>query len=198
MHNKKWSNNLKKSLTMIMITAILIPNVVNAASPNEYFKKNSPNLTKLELGKDLKAEMLKIQDGVDTKTNKEVSIIVEFKSEPLVQSKNSSQKMSSQEKIKLDNVNKEHETFKNFLNNKDESTTFSNKPKVEHEYKNTFNGVSMKVKGTDIEKLLESGVVKTIWKDESLKLELPKDTKSSDITPYMSNSKPLIGVDKLH
>ena len=181
---------------------MMLPNIGHALSPNEYLEKNSPDFTKQQLSKslntELKAERAVIQEGVDTKTDKLVPIIVEFKSDPLVQSKNTPSKMSAQQKSKLDNINKEHEEFKKFINNADGPTQFSNKSKVEHEYKNTFNGVSMQIKGTDIEKLLESNVVKAIWLDEAVELELPKETKSEQATPFMSSSKPLIGVDKLH
>ncbi|MGL6107105.1 S8 family serine peptidase, partial [Romboutsia sp.] len=198
MHNKKWSNNVKKTLTVVMVGAMMLPNIGHALSPNEYFEKNSTDFTKIELNKDLKAERVKIQEGINTNSEELISVIVEFNTAPLVYSKKSSPNMSQDQKVKLEKIKKEHKKFKDLVGNKQKANQFSTAPIINHEYTNTFNGASIQIKGTEIEKLAESDVIKAIWKDETVKLELPKETKSSEITPFMSSSKPLIGVDKLH
>ena len=196
MHSKKWSKGLKKMLSIGAVSVMLIPTVSQAIP-------NSTNSTKItsEFTNQLNLNPIAIQEDVDTKTNEEISIIVEFKTLPLaVQKATSKATIYSSEKT----INEEHDKFKLFLNNMSkEQTTHSIGYEIDHEYTHLFNGVSMKIKGSDVEKLLKSGVVKTIWNNGKVKLDLPKEDESkqksaSEIDPLMSDSVPAIGVDKLH
>ncbi|MGL5346746.1 MAG: S8 family serine peptidase [Peptostreptococcaceae bacterium] len=190
MHIKRWSKSLRKILSIGAISIILIPTVSQANTTMFNEPKNG-------FEHELKAEAIKIQQGVDTSTDKEISIIVEFKSLP-----KAIQKQTKSEET--NEVNKEHEEFKLFLDklNKEKSMTIE----ITNEYTQLFNGLSMKIKGSDVEKLLDSGVVKAIWNDATIQLDLPNEEEvnkqeeksSNEIAPYMADSKPAIGVNKLH
>ncbi|MGG7058033.1 S8 family serine peptidase [Clostridium tertium] len=140
-----------------------------------------------------------IREGVDTTTEEYQSIIVEFNSLPLImqESLNNGAKNIDSSK-ELEN---EHKVFEEFLaeKSKERSQTY----KIKYSYYNTYNGVSMEVKGTDIESLLESGVVKAIWKDEVVNVDpVSTEAVSYSVNEGNSNSRmvtstPLIGVDKL-
>ncbi|MGL4797429.1 MAG: hypothetical protein ACRC1Y_05330 [Paraclostridium sp.] len=138
MHNKKWGKRLKVVLSMVMTTAVILPNVSYAMDyqlPKEL--KQTKNSFELNVSQ--------IKEGVDTKTDKEVSVIVEFKSS----TKAYATKLEKISKLKANNeIDKEHEVFTTFLNNlkgENKSTYKSNK-NIEHSYKNTFNGVALNIK----------------------------------------------------
>ncbi len=137
-----------------------------------------------------------IKEGVDTSTEEYQSIIVEFKSLPKITAQALNDGVN---KFSLDNeVENDHRKFNQFLLGNEKTKSTANYS-VDHSYYDTFNGVSMKVKGTDIPFLLESGVVKSIWKDEEVRIEpTAQQTKSGDgQSSRMVTSTPLIGVDKL-
>lgn len=137
-----------------------------------------------------------IKEGVDISSEEYQAIIVEFKSLPKVTAKALNDGVA---KFAVDNdVENDHKKFNEFLLGNEKQKSAENYS-VDHSYYDTFNGVSMKVKGTDIPLLLESGVVKSIWKDEEVRVEpTVQQTKSSDgQSSRMVTSTPLIGVDKL-
>lgn len=49
-----------------------------------------------------------------------------------------------------------------------------------------------------IEDLVRTGIVKRVWEDHEVKIDLPKDTAKTAVEPKMADSVPQIGVDKLH
>lgn len=137
-----------------------------------------------------------IKEGVDISTEEYQSIIVEFKSLPRITANILNDGGSKYSLI--DEVETEHKEFSKFLERKAKeksSVTYD----IEHSYFETFNGVAMKVRGTDISMLLESGVVKSIWKDEEVRVDpVVNSTKSGEEkSSRMVSSTPLIGVDKL-
>lgn len=145
---------------------------------------------------DSSAGVSPIKDGVDVSTEEYQSIIIEFKSLPRITAnvlKEESSKYSLGDEIET-----EHKEFSKFLAGKAKEKS-SETYEIEHSYYDTFNGVAMKVRGTDISMLLESGVVKSIWKDEEVRVDPEiKSAKSiEEISSRMVSSTPLIGVDKL-
>lgn len=137
-----------------------------------------------------------ISQDVDLKSEDNVPIIVEFKSEPLVVEKKNGSSIYSRKKSGAD---RDHEKFENFLANKP-STMSDGGIKVRYSYKEVFNGVALDIKGTEISELILSGVVKKIYKDNIVQTEPPikKDNKESIIAPIMADAVPQMGVDKLH
>src|SRR5699024_3755423 len=68
---------------------------------------------------------------------------------------------------------------------------------ITHEYRHAINGVAMTLPGTKIKKLLQTGLIKHVWKNDEVTLDLPKP-ESGEIVLHMADSIPQIGVDKLH
>src|SRR5690625_5934598 len=68
---------------------------------------------------------------------------------------------------------------------------------ITHEYRYAINGVAMKLPGKAIKKLLKTGLIEHVWKNEEVTLDLP-EKKSSEIDLHMADSIPQIGVDLLH
>ncbi len=68
---------------------------------------------------------------------------------------------------------------------------------ITREYKNAINGVVMTLPRVAVQDLLQSGVVKRIFKDYEVKVEPSVKTKEA-IDPKMADSVPQIGVDKMH
>ncbi|MDM5156904.1 S8 family serine peptidase [Bacillus sp. DX1.1] len=144
-----------------------------------------------------------ISPDVNTTTPDKVNIIVEFKQAPakieiLKQTaKGKKMTLSAAEK----KVEESHQEFKGVLQQlqkkKDVEKDFQSS-KITREYKNAFNGVAMTLPGNTIEDLVRSGVVKRVWKDSDVKLDLPKETNKATVQPKMIDSVPQIGVDKLH
>src|SRR5699024_2388952 len=84
-----------------------------------------------------------------------------------------------------------------------EKTARNANPEVEitHEYRDALNGVSMTLPGTMIEPLVETGLIEHVWLNETVELDLPDVETSSDkldAKPFMEDSIPQIGVDRLH
>ncbi|MGL5381330.1 S8 family serine peptidase [Clostridium sp.] len=155
---------------------------------------------KMELDRaDAELKRNPIREGVDTSSQEYQSIIVEFNSLPLITQESLNGGISTFDMS--NSVENEHKAFESFINakGKERKETYT----IKHSYYNTFNGVSMSIKGVDIEGLLDSGVVKAIWKDDVVKA----DPIENEIKTYSSNtenpnsrmvsSTPLIGVDKL-
>ncbi|MPQ43944.1 S8 family serine peptidase [Clostridium tarantellae] len=129
---------------------------------------------------------------------------------------------SFKEKISnvIENKKKDIESYNNEFEAKDienkEKTVFKNEdektslyiPEVKFGYElmQSFNGIAMEVPASMIEQLAKLDEVKAIWSDEIVKLDLPKEKEKMErkndtdakISPFMDNSIPTIGVDKLH
>lgn len=136
-----------------------------------------------------------IKDGIDITLEEEVSIIVEFNSLPKIMASelnNGINKKTIESSIQI-----EHSTFDKFLNTMTNAKALLYT--VDHSYYDTFNGVALKIKGTDIPKLLDSGVVKSIWNDEIATIEpsVQENKSAKSSSSRMATSTPLVGVDKL-
>ncbi|WP_195986676.1 S8 family serine peptidase [Clostridium sp. D53t1_180928_C8] len=189
-------------LAMTLFMSFLTPQTVNAYSNNDRVSSVKELAEKYK--SDIENSVLElktnpIREGVDTTTEEYQSIIVEFNSLPLIMQE--ALNSGAKSKKASEEIESEHKTFEKFLasKSKEKSETYT----INYSYYNTYNGVSMSVKGTDIESLLESGVVKAIWKDEEVKAN-PVSTEvvtysvnENDLESRMITSTPLVGVDKL-
>ncbi len=143
-----------------------------------------------------------IAPDVDTKTPEMVSVIVELKEEPIAVAKSKNSKVN--EKTVKEKVKKSKDNFKNDVA-KMKKTLDNSETKIEfgQEYDTVFNGIAVTLPGTEVEKLLESEQVKTIWNNAEVKIDLPKENEKAKTltdtpTPFMVDSINDIGVDKLH
>ena len=146
-------------------------------------------------------EQFIIHPEINLKSSLPEQVIVEFIQEPakVEIAKSTGQLLRSDSEAGINTkVEKSHETFKAELNKltKSKNATMSTGDfKITREYRNALNGVAMTLPGNEVEGLLRTGVVKRIWNDKEVSLDLPEDIK---FEPKMGDSVPQIGVDKLH
>ncbi|WP_002145271.1 protease inhibitor I9 family protein, partial [Bacillus cereus] len=144
-----------------------------------------------------------ISPDIDTNSPKLVNVIVEFNQAPakievMKQAAKGKKIAATTAQAKVD---EEHKVFKQHVESlkskKDAGTYDTKKVEITREYKNAINGVAMKLPGVAVQELIQSGVVKRVYKDYEVKVEPPVETKET-IDPKMADSIPQIGVDKLH
>ena len=139
---------------------------------------------------------------VDQKSDKLVSVIVEFKDKPqktaLLEAESDGVTLSADDaQAKVD---ASHETFQ-----KDLKTIFSSELKekkntysIKRSYKKAFNGVSMTLPANKVKALLKSSAVQTVWSDMQVQVDPPVsevDTTQQSATHTMVTFP---GIEKLH
>lgn len=211
MKRKKISKILTGTLAVGMLLSQGAPYNVLAQSPYEL----NPVENAEEILASLSAEQRKALEQLDTNSNFTISpdinanspelvkVIVEFEQAPakieVMKQAAKGKKLSSADAN--EKVEKAHKDFKQHVQSLKSQKNVTNY-KVEdvnitREYKNAINGVAMTLPGVAIQDLLQSGVVKRVFKDYEVKVEPPVKTKEA-IEPKMADSIPQIGVDKLH
>ncbi|OFD54285.1 peptidase S8 [Bacillus mycoides] len=144
-----------------------------------------------------------ISPDVDSNSPELVNVIVEFNQAPakievMKQAAKGKKIAATTAQAKVD---EEHKVFKQHVESlkskKDAGTYDTKKVEITREYKNAINGVAMTLPGVAVQELIQSGVVKRVYKDYEVKVEPPVETKET-IDPKMADSIPQIGVDKLH
>ncbi|MDF2652851.1 MAG: cohesin domain protein, partial [Paenibacillus sp.] len=127
---------------------------------------------------------MKISPQINVNTTEQVRVIVQFKQAPaeveVIQQQIDGNEISLNEATKK--VKENHKKFKDYVQGlgkqKEESSvitpsTPASQPeiKITREYQHAFNGVAMTLPGTDVEKLLESGLVSQIFADNIVKID---------------------------
>ncbi|MEK4709262.1 S8 family serine peptidase [Bacillus sp. FSL R10-2780] len=144
-----------------------------------------------------------ISPDIDSNSPELVNVIVEFNQAPakievMKQAAKGKKIAATTAQAKVD---EEHKVFKQHVESlkskKDAGTYDTEKVKITREYKNAINGVAMTIPGVAVQELIQSGVVKRVFKDYEVKVEPPVEAKET-IDPKMADSIPQIGVDKLH
>ncbi|MDR4982615.1 S8 family serine peptidase [Bacillus cereus] len=144
-----------------------------------------------------------ISPDIDASSPELVKVIVEFNQAPakievMKQAAKGKKIAATTAQAKVD---EEHKVFKQHVESlkskKDAGTYDTKKVEITREYKNAINGVAMTLPGVAVQDLIQSGVVKRVYKDYEVKVEPPVETKET-INPKMADSIPQIGVDKLH
>jgi subtilisin family serine protease len=135
-----------------------------------------------------------------------VNVIVEFTQAPakveLMKQKEKGQKMALSSAI--DKVEASHQQFKQDFTKLTGLKVFSsqnlNDSKITREYKNAFNGVAVTIPGNMLEELVKSDVVKRVWNNKEIQLDLPKEPEEQKTTAQSgsADSNHQIGADKLH
>ncbi|MGG4131166.1 S8 family serine peptidase [Paenibacillus illinoisensis] len=158
---------------------------------------------------------LQVMDGevidpkVNTKSSDLVNVIVQFKSEPaavaLKRAAVNNEKMS--ELTATSKVKQNHQQFKQHIKSLQQKRGLSYDAasiRITQEYETALNGVALTVPGVAVEDLMKSGVVKKVWADQEVTLDLPETDTSSEFAsapgmqPRMADSVPYLGIDKLH
>ncbi|MFP7299009.1 S8 family serine peptidase [Neobacillus niacini] len=139
---------------------------------------------------------IQIPSSVDLTSNKEISILVEFKNHvpktAIIASKLKGEQLSySEAKAKVD---KEHDTFKEDIEKLNVKAT------IKGSYKEVFNGVAMTLPASKVQTLLKSNVVKSVWENKIVEFIQPVSSEETNGGPVYSGVHPhgMTGVDKLH
>ncbi|WP_179865434.1 S8 family serine peptidase [Bacillus sp. AFS017336] len=140
--------------------------------------------------------------------DKNANIIVELKTSPIEKDQNG--KIKEVSKSKREKIRGEQEFFKKRLseiwNKKNQKAEINQEAKeatsrfhIKQSFEHVFNGVAMTIPTDRINSLLETGVVKRIWKDNKVSVPIneltTKDSKENKVVPP---SLPLLGADRLH
>lgn len=142
-----------------------------------------------------------LNQNVDLNSTENISVIVQFNQKPhkvaVLEAALKGDSLSDSQAKSL--VDEDHATFDSdlkALSNAD-GTTY----KINREYKNAFNGVSLKIPANKIKSLLNSKAVKAIYSNATVKVEEP----TSEVAPSteaavkgMSAEYNFLNVNKLH
>lgn len=210
MNSKRWKV-LSIILTLLLMIGVIAPssNLVYAKNgQTKDIEKLLGNLSKKDRQalKQLEAKPgFTIQPGINVEGEEPVNVIVEFKQDPAKVAVAKAKWMKKSKAVSFSGakskVEASHQAFKQSLQKLDKSLLQKKTNKAEtaisHEYRDAFNGVAITVPGKMVKDLAAIDVVERIWKNEDVKLELPKK-QGKKIEPKMIDSVPQIGVDKLH
>ncbi|TDL71130.1 hypothetical protein E2R56_19100 [Rhodococcus qingshengii] len=146
---------------------------------------------------------LQISSDIDLQSTKQTSVIVEFANKPakVAKIKASAEGQSLSEAEAAGLVQKDHETFNQDLGQilTDENSKAVDY-KIHHSYKHAFNGVSMSLPANQINNLLKSKAVKSVWSNETFSIDPPaadsEQLKADEAN--VANYAPYDGLDRLH
>ncbi len=127
---------------------------------------------------------------IDTKSEKEISIIVQLKGN-----------VNKESKEKIKNT---QEKFEKFI--KDKNANKKDKKdkeiKIKEKYSKVFNGMSMSINSSEVESLLESDEVQSVWLDQEVQIDpiINNNTQNNSDKKEATNvdSVNQIEADKLH
>ncbi|MBO9128800.1 S8 family serine peptidase [Bacillus sp. 165] len=143
---------------------------------------------------------LQLSRDVDLTSDKEVTVIVEFKDLPAKAAQIA--KAAKGEKLSLaqakENVEKSHAQFNKDLQSKVGKTkSGKDSYQIKYTYKNSWNGVALTLPANQINTLLESDVVKAVYSDYTVQLDLPAQGEDAKEQTKV-DSIPFLNLDKLH
>ncbi|PEL06035.1 S8 family serine peptidase [Bacillus sp. AFS017336] len=143
-----------------------------------------------------------IAPNIDTHSPELVNVIVEFNQAPakvevMKQAVKGLRMTTKEASVKIEKAHSEFKHSFEVLKNQKSGSPQLKESKITREYRTALTGVAMTIPGTAVEDLLSSGVVKRVWKDEMVQLDLPAEPKIASESQMM-DSLPQIGVDKLH
>lgn len=139
---------------------------------------------------------INLDKEVNLKTNDATKVIVEFKTEPTAvqNSLNGGAATFSSRDIMA-----EHEEFKNSFAKNFRNSEAAVDVEFGYEYTEVFNGIAMTLPANEIEKIAEMDMVKSIWSNSEVQIDLPEEEAPAEgVAPFMHDSLPGIGADRLH
>ncbi|NLP52434.1 S8 family serine peptidase [Bacillus sp. RO1] len=211
----------KKSSGKVLTIALAMSLLGTSGIPVNVMAEGTPNAPGFTEIKDVESVLMNLSDeqrkaikeiqatphfdispNINTQSEGLVDVIVEFHQAPakVEVMKQAAKGIRTSEKEAAVKVEKAHKKFKesfNSMKNKKDASPQLKEAKITKEYRSAINGVAMAIPGNEIESLLDSGVVKRVWKDETVQLELP-DMGEAASESKMMDSIPQINVDKLH
>ncbi|MEH7513945.1 S8 family serine peptidase [Gottfriedia acidiceleris] len=235
---QRWlSQTVKKSTPIVLSLGLILPSthfgLTNVAAKTKSSteinaEKILASLTdeqRTALQKSEAKELYGLQgfDEKELKDNKEISVIVQFKSKPgqaaVVDAALDGKSLTRD--VAQSKVDQEHSTFLNDLKqifpakagmlrslpSTGKGLNMVETPyQIKRSFKASYNGVSMTLPANQVESLMQSDVVQAIYKDTSFTIEPPSVADSKGKTSKSDNSESTVtgdpvsflGVDKLH
>ncbi|WP_186673669.1 S8 family serine peptidase [Sporosarcina sp. BP05] len=209
----------KRVMTVVMSILLIAASLIGTPALPIQAKQNTNDAREIldKLSKEQRAAIqeLDIEVGftvhpaINQKSEAPVELIIEFKQDPAKVAVAKSQLQEKRSAVSLkDEKNKveaSHSEFKKAIQKLEKQSNKTlgshsieaSSVEITREYRDAFNGVAVTMPGTAIKEVLKTGLVKRVWKNEDIKVELPK-IKSETIEPKMIDSIPQIGVDRLH
>ncbi|MGM0829816.1 MAG: S8 family serine peptidase [Bacillota bacterium] len=211
------TGKLKPIFKGTLIASLLVSaGIPSGAIAEENFQKKQKNVEQMLMNlTDQQRKALKeleispgftISPEINQNSSQMVDVIVEFNQAPakveVAKQAVKGKRMSlSSAKEKAES---EHDTFKKEwkkvkkLNRPDDEKMED--AKITKEFHAAFNGVAMTLPARAVQELLSTGVVKRVWKDNEVKLDLPQEAKemNSGTPSNVDDSLSQIGADKLH
>ncbi|MGG0174734.1 S8 family serine peptidase [Gottfriedia acidiceleris] len=164
-------------------------NILNSLTPEQREAlKNSQSFD---------ARGLQLSKDVNLDSSDDVSVIVEFKNKPskvaVLEAAVKGQTLT--DATAKSNAEADHVTFKNDLESKAKGTY-----KINREFKNALNGVSLQVPANKLKELVKSTAVKAIYSNETVKLDVPTTEATSTEAKGngMAAERSFLNIDKLH
>ncbi|AZN42658.1 S8 family serine peptidase [Paenibacillus albus] len=215
MKQSRWNQLVAKVAVGSMLLSMSLP--VYAYASDEHVDA-SRLISQLSYDQNKALHQLKIEQPVlspdlNLKSSVPTSVIVEFKQAPaeIEVLKQASEGVRISLREAAENAEDNHETFQKFVqqlagqsgNSNGAAPFIAGQIEITREYRHALNGVAMTLPGDEIESLLKSGVVKRIYKDNTVKLdpkemEVPKDEVEQLDAPSADNTIPLNGIYDLH
>ncbi|MDQ0207754.1 S8 family serine peptidase [Alkalicoccobacillus murimartini] len=151
----------------------------------------------LSVSAETKTGSLNVSEDIKLDSTEIVSVIVELEEAPehlaIAEALEKGENLSeSQAKAKVETSQDSFE--------EDLSTTHSSYT-ITHTYQSVFNGFTIELPANQLETLTEIEGVKTVWENEEVQLidpVLEESVLEEAIEPYMADSVPYLGVDRLH
>jgi len=236
--NHRWlSQTVKKSTPLVLSLGLILPSthsgMTNVAAKTQSSTQSNAEKILASLTDEQRAALHKSEakeqygllgfDEKELKEDKEISVIVQFKSKPeqVAVLDAALDGKSLTRDVAQSKVDQEHTTFKNDLKqilpaNKSIQRSAPSTGKglnivdapyqIKHSFKNSYNGVSMTIPANQVESLMQSDVVQAIYKDTTFTIEPPAIAESegktgkSEKTESTVTGDPVsfLGVDKLH
>ena len=148
---------------------------------------------------------LHLDPTVNLESDEEISVIVEFKEKPqkvaLLEAKLEGKSLSNAKANQL--LDENHDKFQQDLKTifKGELQKKKSFYKMKQSFKYAFNGVSMTLPASSVNRLLDSDEVKAVWSNRDVQLELPikeEESKQEASLPKAASSNSYLRVDQLH
>ncbi|WP_179194839.1 S8 family serine peptidase [Bacillus sp. EAC] len=232
---RRWFNKAIKASTPIALSLGLLLPSMQTGLTNASAKTNQSNAEKIlasltdeqraALNKSEAKENYGLQgfDEKELKENRDISVIVQFKSKPgqaaVLDAALDGKSLTRD--VARSKVDQEHSTFQNDLkqifpanNSMQRSLPSTGKGlnivetpyQIKRSFKTSYNGVSMTLPANQVESLMQSDVVQAIYKDTTFTIEPPSIAKSkgkpgeSDKpeSTVTGDAVSFLGVDKLH
>jgi subtilisin family serine protease len=149
------------------------------------------------------ASGLQLSSDIDLNSTKQTSVIIEFVNKPakVAQLAGSVDGQQLTENDASNLVDQDHTKFNSdvqqlLIDDNQKSVNYQ----INHSYKNAFNGVSMILPANQIENLLKSKAVKSVWSNETFSIDPPAEDSNQlkADEAKVRNYSPYDGLDRLH